>query len=447
MKPQSLLALLPGFLQRAIGTYDFETVQSAHLHRGDIQKLFQLSDFNSTALVELLLQQIENHNQNGLHLGALISVAPRQQVLARARKLDEERIAGQSRSSLHGIPFIVKDSIATHPDMGMDTTGGSWALAGSRPSMSSPVVERLVDAGMILVGEASLTEFNRNKGAGFFGGWSPIGGYTRSAYVAELRTDQGSIGHSTDGSIVSPASRAALYALKPTVGRISTDGVILVSDSLDSVGAMARSPSDLAAVTQLMMATVPGQSDTNFSDLMTGKWDGIRLGFVDEKIWQLPEGLCHANEEALAEMRSTYHGMMQKLRSLGVHVEYPVELPTGDKVWSGIGDIINYEFSGVMDRYLGSLDASNVRSLEDLVEWNHRHPDKELPPEFPSQSKLESALACNISASDHVATVARMRGVAGSEGIDRILNQYNLDAIVSLSDSPISSVASAAGEF
>ncbi|CAG9944747.1 unnamed protein product [Clonostachys rosea f. rosea IK726] len=179
---------------------------------GDIQKLFQLSDFNSTALVELLLQQIENHNQNGLHLGALISVAPRQQVLARARKLDEERIAGQSRSSLHGIPFIVKDSIATHPDMGMDTTGGSWALAGSRPSMSSPVVER----------------------------------------------------------------------------------------------------------------------------------------------------------------RSTYHGMMQKLCSLGVHVEYPVELPTGDKVWSGIGDIINYEFSGVMDRYLGSLDASNVRSLEDLVEWNHR---------------------------------------------------------------------------
>jgi amidase len=111
-----------------------------------------------------------------------------------------------------------------------------------------------------------------------------------------------SLGLETDGSIVSPASRAALYALKPTVGRISTDGVILVSDSLDSVGAMARSPSDLAAVTQLMMATVPGQNDTNISDLMTGKRDGIRLGFVDEKIWQLPEGLCHANEEALAEM-------------------------------------------------------------------------------------------------------------------------------------------------
>lgn len=110
-----------------------------------------------------------------------------------------------------------------------------------------------------------------------------------------------SLGVETDGSIVSPASRATLYAMKPTVGTVSMDGVVPVSKSLDSVGAMARSPADLVVVIEMLQATGLNH-DERLSQLMTHNWDGLRIGFVDEKIWKLPEGLCKNDDEALFQM-------------------------------------------------------------------------------------------------------------------------------------------------
>lgn len=74
----------------------------------DIQQLFDRSELNAESLVKQVLDQVNKHNRHGLHLGALISVAPRQQLLERAQFLDQERAAGKARSPLHGIPFIVK---------------------------------------------------------------------------------------------------------------------------------------------------------------------------------------------------------------------------------------------------------------------------------------------------------------------------------------------------
>ncbi|KAM0461455.1 hypothetical protein ACHAPV_004160 [Trichoderma viride] len=426
----------------------------------DIQLLFDRSELNAESLVDQVLDQIEKHNRKGLNLGALISVAPRQKLLKRARLLDQERAAGKARSPLHGIPFILKDAITTDPKLGMDTTAGSWALVDSRPPGNAPTVQKLLDAGGILIGKASLTEFNNFKGEGLIDGWSPVNGYTRSAYVrGPLKLDEGamgsavgvsagfgivSLGVETDGSIVSPASRAALYAMKPTIGTVSMDGVVPVSKSLDSVGAMARSPDDLAVVIEMLQATGTNH-DERLSQLMTRKWDGLRIGFVDEKIWELPENLCKTNNEALSQMRKEYHSVMTILSDAGAHVEYPVALPLGDKIWPGIGDIMSYEFQPALNRYLETLDSSSVRNLKELVDWNRQHADKELPKEHPSQSYLENALGCKISATENAKTLASLRKLAGPDGIDQTLSLYKLDAIASLSDSPISSVASAAG--
>ncbi|KAK6451803.1 amidase [Trichoderma asperellum] len=149
----------------------------------DIQQLFDRSELNAESLVKQVLNQVNKHNRNGLNLGALISVAPREQLLERARFLDQERAAGKARSPLHGIPFIVKDAIATDPQLGMDTTAGGWALVGSRPPRNAPTVQKLLDAGGILIGKASLTEFNNFKGQNLIDGWCRVNGYTRSAYV------------------------------------------------------------------------------------------------------------------------------------------------------------------------------------------------------------------------------------------------------------------------
>ncbi|KAK1244056.1 hypothetical protein MKX08_002194 [Trichoderma sp. CBMAI-0020] len=445
----------------------------------DIQLLFDSSELNAESLVEQVLDQIDKHNRKGLNLGALISVAPGERLLERARLLDQERDDGKTRSPLHGIPFIVKDAIATDPKLGMDTTAGSWALVDSRPPGNAPTVQKLLDAGGILIGKASLTEFNNFKGDGLIDGWSPVNGYTRSAYVrGPLKLDEGamgsavgvsagfgivSLGVETDGSIVSPASRAALYAIKPTIGTVSMDGVVPVSKNLDSVGAMARSPADLAVVMEMLQATGPNH-DERLSQLMTQKWDGLRIGFVDEKIWQLPESLCKPDNEALSQMRREYHSVMKILADAGVHVEYPVSLPLGDKIWPETGNIMcrllskplddfwsklkkfeAYEFQPALNKYLETLESSPVRNLKELVDWNRQHADKELPKEYPSQSCLENALKCNISATENAKTLASLRKLTGPDGIDKILDLHKLDAIASLADSPISSVASAAG--
>lgn len=174
-----------------------------------------------------------------------------------------------------------------------------------------------------------------------------------------------SLGVETDGSIVSPASRAALYAMKPTIGTVSMDGVVPVTKSLDSVGAMARSPADLAVVMEMLQATGPNH-DESLSQLMTQKWDGLRIGFVDEKTWTLPKKICKKNGEALSQMvkslfrssishcltllqRKAYHFVMDILSATGVHIEYPVALPLGEKGWPGIGNIMCRLFSKPRD--------------------------------------------------------------------------------------------------
>lgn len=124
-----------------------------------------------------------------------------------------------------------------------------------------------------------------------------------------------------------------------------------------------------------------------------------------------------------------------------------------------------YEFQQVFNRYLETLDSSQVRNLKELVDWNRQHAERELPKgtristkftigsypdtytDHPSQSSLESALQCNISAAENAETLAFLRNFAGPDGIDQTLNQFKLDAVASLADSPISSVASAAGGF
>ncbi|PNP44257.1 hypothetical protein TGAMA5MH_03863 [Trichoderma gamsii] len=426
----------------------------------DIQQLFDRSELTAESLVEQVLDQVDKHNGNGLNLRALISVAPRQKLLERAQLLDQERADGKTRSPLHGIPFI--DAIATDPKLGMDTTAGSWALVDSQPPGNAPAVQKLLDAGGILIGKASLTEFNNFKGDGLVDGWSPVNGYTRSAYVrGSLKLDEGamgsavgvstgfgivSLGVETDGSIVSPASRAALYAMKPTIGTVSMDGVVPVTKSLDSVGAMARSPADLAVVMKMLQAKGPGYGG-GLSQLMTQKWYGLRIGFVDENVWKLPETLCKTDNEVLYQMRKEYHSVMDILSDAGVHVEYPVALPLGEKIWPEIGDIMSYEFQPAFNHYLETLVSSPVRNLKELVEWNRQHTDTELPKEHPSQSYLENVSKCKISATENANTLASLRKIAGPDGIDKVLNLFELDAVAALADSPISSVASAAGEF
>lgn len=158
-------------------------------------------------------------------------------VLAIATSLDEERARGKVRGPLHGIPFLVKDNIGTKDKM--ETTSGSWALLGSIIPRDAHVVSQLRQAGAVLLGHATLSEWADMRSNIYSEGYSGRGGQCRSPYNLTVNpggSSSGSgaavasnqvmfaLGTETDGSVINPAERNALVGIKPTVGLTSRDG-------------------------------------------------------------------------------------------------------------------------------------------------------------------------------------------------------------------------------
>ncbi|KAL8903550.1 MAG: hypothetical protein Q9207_003855 [Kuettlingeria erythrocarpa] len=166
----------------------------------ELQKLLAESKVSTVDLVERYLAQIENHNHNGTGLKAIISTAPRENVLKLAQKLDDERKTGNLRGPMHGIPITVK-------------SGRSNNIDACR-----------------FVGSSS------GSAVGVAAGFAPV-----------------SIGAETDGSVVQPATRAALYGLKASHGSTEPGGVLPGALSFDSLGGFAKTRADLVEVMSSLM--------------------------------------------------------------------------------------------------------------------------------------------------------------------------------------------------
>ena len=120
----------------------------------DLQQLLDESKITSAQVVEAYLAQIDRYEPA---LNALISPAPRDKVLGIARARDEERQKGQIRGPFHGIPIILKDSFVTASELGMSTTAGSYAFVGAKASRNGAITQKLIDAGLIIMGKANMT--------------------------------------------------------------------------------------------------------------------------------------------------------------------------------------------------------------------------------------------------------------------------------------------------
>ena len=111
----------------------------------DVQAQLAAGNTTTLELLDIYLNRIAKDNE---YLKAVICTTPRQILEKRAKHLDVERASGKPCGPLHGIPILLKDSIATHPSLGMDTTAGSLALVGSRPLQHATIVQKLIDAGL-----------------------------------------------------------------------------------------------------------------------------------------------------------------------------------------------------------------------------------------------------------------------------------------------------------
>ncbi len=223
------------------------------------------------SIAEKYLARIDAIDKTGPALHSIIEVNP--DALQIADRLDAERKSGSVRGPMHGIPILLKDNIATADRM--MTTAGSAALAGAPAPKDAFIVERLRQAGAVILGKTNLSEWANFRSTHSSSGWSGRGGQAKNAYALD-RTPSGSssgsgvavaanlaaiaIGTETDGSIVSPSSNSSLVGIKPTLGLLSRSGIVPIAHSQDTAGPMARTVADAATLLGVLAGTDPDGS-------------------------------------------------------------------------------------------------------------------------------------------------------------------------------------------
>ncbi|RSH80136.1 hypothetical protein EHS25_007241 [Saitozyma podzolica] len=441
-----------------------------------IRQLGSFLNNGSVTSVQLVQAQHRGDNLHGLNLRAVLQVAPPHDLLRIAQILDDERRAGTVRSEMHGIPILVKDNIATARELGMHTTGGSLALEHAVAEQDAFVVKRLRDAGAIVLAKSSLSELAGVKGVlrafspsetGTTNGWSALGGQTSSGYVfggfenggdpmgsssgsavgVSVGWAAGALGTDTAGSTVGPASRAALYAIRPTLGLLSRSGVMPVSLEHETVGPMGFTAYDVALMLELMMgredrdektSRIPPQyppSLTPYAAPLHATFHSLSLGFVRGAFYDSPDptflipGSCPETVQA-----SMIHAIIA-LRALGANVS-DVEMPLDHRGLREVREAsvmawVN-EFREDWEGFLPSLTNRSVNSLEELINFNDRHAAAEMPPGECCQDLLVSALAAGGRDSpQHAKATETLHHLAGERGLDHLFRaELGLDALV-----------------
>ncbi|WVQ85405.1 hypothetical protein IAT38_007570 [Cryptococcus sp. DSM 104549] len=392
----------------------------------ELSGLLEDGNLTSVQLVEAYLDNIERDNIAGLGLRAVIESAPRDSVLAIAQTLDSERSEGNIRGPLHGIPILVKDNIATDSELGMGTSGGSLALKSSVVPRDAYVVSKLREAGAIIIAKTNLNEFAGWKGYlnafhpffhGPTNGWSAVGGQGSSAYVEggfEAGGDPmgsssgsavgvsagwaaGSLGTDTMGSVLGPASRAALFAIRTTMGLLSRAGAIPVSLDHDQIGPIGFTTLDVAIMLQAMLGT--DERDpiiTNYTRaaLHPPSLSDLHIGIPTKHL--LESSVLDIPKTCPSTTASTFNTTVAKLSSLGVDFTWDTDFDMEAEDVIGFRDSfidkVNIEFAEDIQTYLDELEESEVRSLLDIVNYNDRHADIELPPAECCQERLLDAL-------------------------------------------------------
>ena len=391
----------------------------------------------SESLCQKYLQRIEDFDRKGSQLRAVLETNP--DALEIARSLDQERKAKGPRGFLHGVPVLIKDNIDTGDKM--QTTAGSLALVGEPAPRDSFVAQQLRAAGAVILGKTNLSEWANFRSTHSTSGWSGRGRQTKNPYVLD-RNPCGSssgtgagisanlaaagVGSETDGSIVCPSSMNGLAGIKPTVGLISRAGIIPISHTQDTAGPMARSVRDAAILLGALTGIDANDPATAASDgksfkdytrfLDAGGLKGARLGIARQYFTISPR------------ITALMEKCIDLMRNAGAVIIDPVEFPQMEP-WSKTEQLgLLYEFKNGLNAYLAKRNGS-VKSLADCIQFNKDHRSVEMP--YFEQELMEQAQAKgDLTQKEYLDAVAFNQRTSRAEGIDALLNQHQLDAIV-----------------
>lgn len=409
-----------------------------------VRQAFESGQYSSQSLTEKYLARIHEIDQTGPMLKTVIEINP--DALEIARALDRERKEKGSRGPLHGVPILIKDNIDTGDRM--NTTAGSLALLGSRPTHDAFVAGQLRKAGAVILGKTNLSEWANIRSSHSTSGWSGRGGLTRNPYALD-RNPCGSssgtgagvsanlcvagVGTETDGSVVCPSSANGLAGLKPTVGLVSRTGIVPISHTQDTAGPMARTVRDLAILLGAMAGADPEDAATT---------DSAGKGFADYTKFLDPEGLRGARlgvvrkycgfNDAVDRLMDTLIGEMKRE---GAEIVDPADIPTIGKFDDNELTVFLYELKADLAAYLSRRGNTSVKTLKDVIDFNERNRDREMP-YFGQDLFLKSEQKGPLTSKEYLDALAQNRQLARAEGIHFVMDKFKLDALFAPTGGP-----------
>lgn len=337
---------------------------------------------SSVDVTRWYLQRIEAYSDGENGLNCVRSVSPL--ALEQAARADAELAGGLRRGPLHGVPYLLKDNVFT--------ADGSFASAGSRalekfvPPYEATLVKRLHEAGAVLLGKTNLTEFADFVSDTMPAEFSGVGGVVHHPLGMRYGRGQGSsvgsaaavaarlcafaIGTETQNSIQAPAVHSSIVGFKPTVGRISRHGVVPLVPSQDSPGPLTLTVEDAATVYRVLAGADPEDAATlhafQGSEMKSMELRGLRIG--------VPRRFIADN--ALTECRKAVFGRaLEALARAGAVIIDPCDLPSAEELSEVRSCVFRTEFKESLNTMLAELKPCGMTSMEDIIQWNERHPE------------------------------------------------------------------------
>ena len=399
----------------------------------ELQAMMQKGEMTSRQITQAYLTRIADIDKK---LNSLIELNP--DALAIADQMDAERKAGKLRGPLHGIPVVIKDNIDTADKM--KTTAGSLALLDApTPKHDAFIIRQLRAAGGVIIGKTNLSEWANFRSTKSSSGWSGRGGQTHNPYILDRNACGSSsgtgsaiaanlaaigIGTETDGSIVCPAATCGIVGIKPTLGLVSRSGIIPIAHSQDTAGPMTRTVSDAAIMLGVLVGT--DKEDSITSQAGRGEKDytkflrkdglrGLRLGVARQYFGR------NAKVDALIEPQ------LQVLKDGGatlIDVEFPKLRDFGDAEY----EVLLYEFKADLNKYLEGR-GSRYKTLKDLIEFNEKNADKEMP-YFGQEIFIAAEAKADLNDRAYRLALLQSKLMTQEQGIDGVMDKNKLDAIV-----------------
>jgi amidase len=383
-------------------------------------------------------------------LHSVIAIDPT--AIDQARSID----AGTLRGPLAGQPVLIKDNIESAGTL--PTTAGSLSLANNVTNRDAPLVARLRSAGAVILGKTNLSEWANIRSNHSISGWSAIGGQTHNPWALDRNTcgsSSGSgaavaagfvrfaIGTETDGSITCPASINGIVGLKPTVGLVSRTHIVPISHSQDTAGPMTDDVRDAAELLTVIAGSDPADKATAEADrrkkdyaagLDAGALKGKRIGVMR---FASGFGTDAAFETALATLRAQGATLVDIKK---------IDNFDDDVVGQNENIVLHAELKADIAKYLEASPAPiGVRTLADLIAFNKDHAQQEMTlfgQEYFEESEKTKGL------DDPAYKKARQASfrAAGPNGIDRLLKQYHVVALVGPTMPPAWKIDAANGD-